>query len=114
MSEHEDAQPEVEEHVVPQNRVRIHMSDGSNYEVRILNRDRVLWDKTAPRKKWGAAQDVPFLASTFLAWAAARREGLTALNFDAFCDQADDVEDVKEDDDDIARPTRKAPGPGSA
>lgn len=115
-----DEQPATEaedrpDHVVPQHRVRVHMGDGTPaLEVRILNRDRVLWDKTAPRKKWGAAQDVPFLASTFLAWAACRRENLTGLTFDQFCEVAEDVEDVATDDSDLAGPTRRAAGPASA
>jgi hypothetical protein len=91
--------------VLPGHRMRVCMNNGDEYTVRITNRDRVAWDKTAPRHKWGNASEVPFLASTFLAWSAAYREGLTDLKFEAFTDACDDLADVTETDDD-ARPTR--------
>lgn len=97
--------PAEEERALPGHRMRVSMSDGAEYTVRVTNRDRVAWDKTAPRHKWGSASEVPFLASTFLAWSAAYREGLTDLKFEAFSDACDDLEDITELDDD-ARPTR--------
>lgn len=99
---------------LPGRRMRVqHGAD--EFTVRILNKDRVAWDKTAPKKKWGAAQDVPFLASTFLAFCAMKREGLYTDSFDAFCDWAEDVEDITDEEDNLgADPTKKGPGPGSA
>lgn len=97
--------PDPDERTLPGHRMRVSMSDGAEYTVRITNRDRVAWDKTAPRHKWGNASEVPFLASTFLAWSAAYREGLTDLKFEQFSDACDDLADVTETDDD-ARPTR--------
>jgi hypothetical protein len=85
--------------------MRVSMNDGAEYTVRITNRDRVAWDKTAPRHKWGSASDVPFLASTFLAWSASYREGLTDLKFEQFSEACDDLVDVTDKDED-ARPTR--------
>ena len=99
-------QPDVEEErTLPGHRMRVAMNDGAEYVVRITNRDRVAWDKTAPRHKWGSATEVPFLASTFLAWSAAYREGLTDLKFEAFSDACDDLADITTEDD-TTRPTR--------
>lgn len=102
---HSQPTAEPEERALPGHRMRVSMSSGEEFTVRVTNRDRVAWDKTAPRHKWGNAAEVPFLASTFLAWSAAYREGLTDLKFEAFTDACDDLEDVTEVDDD-ARPTR--------
>lgn len=80
------------------------------FEVRIDNRDYLAWDKTAPRRKWIGKRDeaLPmFLMATFLAWSAASRRGLTALNFDQFQAAAVDVEEfTPEDEDGEVRPTR--------
>lgn len=99
---------------LPGRAMRVMHGDEEVYEVRILNKDRVAWDKTAPKKKWGAATEVPFLASTFLAFCAMKREGLYFDSFDAFCDWADDVEDITDEEEaQGADPTRKAPPAGS-
>jgi hypothetical protein len=97
---------EPEERTLPGHRMRVSMADGATFDVRITNRDRVAWDKTAPRHKWGAATEVPFLASTFLAWSAAYREGLTELKFERFQEECDDLSDLSADGEDDARPTR--------
>lgn len=107
----------LEPRALPGRRVRIVLDDGTEYgaehTVRVTNRELVLWDKTAPRRQWGAAQDVPFLANTFTAWAAARRAGVIGdLKFEAFQDICLDVEDLQEDATDAARPTRRAPAAG--
>jgi hypothetical protein len=102
----EPAEPPTQERTLPGHRMHVTMADGSEFTVRITNRDRVAWDKTAPRHKWGSASDVPFLASTFLAWSAAYREGHTTLTFERFQEQCDDLADLKPDEDDAARPTR--------
>jgi len=94
---------------------KVTMTDGTEFTVRITNRDYVAWDRTAPRKKWGKAEDVPFLAATFMAWTAARREGKTSLPFDQagavnWVDSVDDIDSRQDDQDgdDVARPTRQA------
>lgn len=106
---------EVEERVLPGASTRVTMEDGTEFTVRITNRDYVAWDRTAPKKKWGKAEDVPFLAATFMAWTAARREGKTSLPFDqaGVINWTDSVADIdsrrdEEDSEDAARPTRKA------
>jgi hypothetical protein len=100
-------EPEPEERRLPGHRMRVLMAGGAEFEVRITNRDRVAWDKTAPRHKWGTVAEVPFLASTFLAWSASYREGLTDLKFEAFEKECDHLEDLRADEaGDDARPTR--------
>jgi hypothetical protein len=47
--------PDEEDRTLPGHRMRVSMADGTTYTVRITNRDRVAWDKTAPRHKWGNA-----------------------------------------------------------
>jgi hypothetical protein len=104
----------TEERALPGRRAIVHLADGTSFQVRITNREYVRWDQTAPRKKWGNAADVPFLASTFLAWAAARRDDLTELTFEQFQDTCEEVENLEEDDSDVARPTRTAPEAASS
>lgn len=101
---------DIEERTLPGHRSQVILADGTTFVVRITNREYLAWDKTAPRKKWGTAQAVPFLAATFMAWAAARREDLTSLNFDQFSDVCEEVSDLPEEPEDIARPTQKGPG----
>lgn len=93
-------------------RSQVTLADGTTFVVRVTNRDRVAWDMTAPRHKWGRAQDVPFLAQTFVTFAAAKREGAFTGTFDAFRDSCEEIEDLPVDDEaDVIRPTTKAPGP---
>ena len=104
---------EAEEVTLPGQRTRVILATGEDFTVQITNREYIAWDRTAPRKKWGSAKDVPFLASTFMAWTAAVREGMTNLPFDvpnakgpAFIDVAVTVEAVEPEEDDTVRPTR--------
>lgn len=66
---------------------------GREFTVRITNRERVLWERTARKHDWGLAEDSPHEALTFMAWSAARRAGDPAgqLTFDQFVDQVVDV-----------------------
>lgn len=91
---------------LPGRRARVTLDGTDPYEVRIDNRDYLRWDKTAPRQKWGSGRDVPFLMATFLAWSASTRAGLTTLKWADFEDAALEVEELTEDDSDLARPTR--------
>jgi hypothetical protein len=77
--------------------------------VKLQQRDYIAWDKTAARHKWGSAQDSPFIFQTFVAFAAAKRDGLlppAVTSFDAFCDAIADVSPAATDEDDVTRPTR--------
>jgi hypothetical protein len=100
------APDEIEERALPGQRIRVTLEGQDPYVVRITNRERVRWDMTAPRQGWGKAEDVPFLAQTFMAWSASRRENLTALKFEQFRDVVDDLEGLKAEVSDTARPTR--------
>src|SRR5690349_20309390 len=59
---------QAEEVVLPGQHFRVYMDDGSRPIARVTNRERVLWDKTAPKHKWGQAQDVSSLSTTFCIW----------------------------------------------
>lgn len=115
-----DQLEDVEERALQQARTQITMADGSVFTVTITNREMVAWDMTAPRKKWGTAKEVPWLAGSFMAWAAARREQLPPglLRFDgapgSFLDECLEVKDLEVEVDDVARPTRTGAGPGSS
>lgn len=108
----EEAQPE--ERTLPGKRCRVVLADGTELFVRITNREYIGWDKTAPRKKWGSMGDVPFLAATFMAWLAAKREDLTVLSWEQWQTVVEECETLAEEPEDLARPTRRAAGPGSS
>lgn len=93
---------------LPGRRYTVTMEDGLTFVTRTTNREFVGWDKTAPRHKWGAASDVPFLALSFTVWAAARREQLldAAVNFDKFLATCEHIEPVKADRSDVAVPSQ--------
>lgn len=93
---------------LPGRRAEVTMGDGSKFTVRITNHCYIAWDKTAPRKKWGAMADVPYLAATFMAWTAAKRQGLTELGWDAWQEAVADILMLDEDPEDLAFPTRSA------
>lgn len=78
---------------------------GRAFTVRITNRERVLWERTARKHGWGEAADSPYEALTFMAWSGARRIGDPAgqLTFDGFVDQVIDVEGRRVE---RVRPTR--------
>lgn len=80
-------------------------ADGRLFTVRITNRERVLWDRTARKHQWGEASDSPHEALTFMAWSASRRTGDPAgsYTFQQFVDQ---VVEVKGRQVKRVRPTR--------
>lgn len=45
-------------------------------EVQTLNPDLIAWDMTRAKHRWPEVKDAPFLWLTFIAWHAARREGM--------------------------------------
>jgi hypothetical protein len=88
-------------------RVRCHLADGSSFAVTITNGDRLQWDLTAPRRKWGKASEVPVLAQTFVSWCAAKREKHTEMSWEAFQEALLGLEDVEEEPV-VIRPTKTA------
>lgn len=103
-----------EEAGLPGRRCRVQLEGGDVFVVRITNREYIAWDKTAPRKKWGAMGEVPFLAATFMAWIAAKREGKTGLTWEQWQEAVVDCENLPEEPEDLARPTQRAPEPGTS
>lgn len=93
------------ERTLPGHLVHVSLEDGTEFEVRVDNRDFIRWDKTSGRHKWDASKQ-PFIFQTFLAWSAAQRLQLTALDFDAFLSVCLGAEDVKAGPEDEVRPTR--------
>lgn len=71
-------------------------------DVTIINPDRIKWDMTRPKQKWPSFEDAPFLGTTFLAWAAMRREGLYTNTFENFQNDAIEVESWDDSDNDAA------------
>lgn len=84
----------------------VEMADGTEFTVRITNPDRLRWDLTAPRRGWPKGTDAPFLWLTFVTWAAAKRERLTELDWDAFQAQAVEVTQLDAEEGDVIRPTQ--------
>lgn len=69
-------------------------------DVAIINPDRIRWDMTRSKQKWPSFSDAPFLGTTFLAWAAMKREGLYSDTFESFRDRdALDIESWDDADD---------------
>lgn len=67
------------------------------YTVRIGNRDRIAWEKTAARHREWPTQDIaPHFSMTFVCWAAARREQRTDLSFEQWQTALEDWEIVTE------------------
>lgn len=83
-------------------RIHVELEDGTSFDVTTSNKDYLRWDKTpAPLKgvaKDTTFQDVPFVFASFLAWAAAQRQGLTELTWRDFQEQAEVVEQIKQED----------------
>lgn len=112
LTEERDLTEEDQEEVkLAGRRCRVLLSDGTRLELRITNREYIGWDKTAPRKKWGAMADVPFLAATFMAWLAAKRQDETTLTWEQWQTQVVECENLAEEPEDLARPTQKAAQP---
>lgn len=101
------------ERTLPGTYIDVTLTGGRTFTVRISNQDYIAWDKTAPKHKWGAYDTVPFRFATFLAFNAARREGLYTGTHAQFEDEVDGVERREVDGDDAARPTPTAQQPDS-
>jgi hypothetical protein len=88
---------------------------GAEFTVQATNRDLVMYEREAARRKWPTPQVAPFTWLTFLAWSAARREGLIAgdVTLPAFELVTLDVHNLSEDDeDDEVTPTPPGHEPG--
>lgn len=106
-----DPAPDTPTRRLPGQRYAVVMDDGTEFEVLVQNRDRVSWDRTAARHKWPAYGDAPFLATTFVAWCAAKRAGHVDCRFEEFEATAAEITPLAEDEADEARPTRPAHEP---
>jgi hypothetical protein len=74
------------------------------YTVRVANRETIAYEKTLARhKEWPSLEGGQHFAMTFMVWVAAKRDGRTALSFEAWQDALIDWEIVTEQP---ADPTR--------
>jgi hypothetical protein len=74
------------------------------YELRITNRERLHYEKTAAKhKEWPSAETGRFFHMTFVLWSAAKRAEKTALTFEQWQDA---LEDWNVLDEEAADPTR--------
>lgn len=92
--------------------VTVTLTNAEPVTVPVLNPDRVRWDMTAAKHSWPEFAKAPFLGTTFLAWAAMRREGLYTDSFENFRDRdALEIESSSDNADDpdavgdLGRPT---------
>jgi hypothetical protein len=99
---------EPAERTLPGSLVRVQLADGSDFTVRVSNRELVAWDMTRAKRSWPLAHEARFLCLTFTAWKAATREGATTLGWDAWQDSVEDIEDAGETE---ARPTSEGHEP---
>jgi hypothetical protein len=94
-----------------QQRYAVEMDSGEEFVVRVTNPDRLRWDEQSKRQGWGPATESPFLAQTFVTWAAAKREGKTDLAWEQFKAHALDISTIEVDETDEVGPTPTVPGP---
>jgi len=94
--------------------MRVIMTDGTRHDMQALNVDLVAWDRERGKHRdWPAAQDAPFLWSTYLAWHVLARTGKFTGSLPAFELDAQQVEMLDDDEDaDAVDPTRTGPEPG--
>lgn len=65
------------------------MTDGTRHEgLRAVVADQVLYSTVARKHGWGSPQEDQLMFQNFLAYAVAKRTGLFAGSWDAFCEQA--------------------------
>lgn len=105
------------ERTLPGQRTRVTFVDGHEIVVRVLNPDYLRWDLSRGKRGWPAGSEAPFLFATFLAWSAAKREGVIAdMTYESFTEQCVDVTPIRQDEEkdpgDVIRPTLPAPEAG--
>lgn len=90
------------------------LNDGTVLDVRSGAGDLMRYELHSHRQNWPTGERGAFLQTSFIAWSAAKRQGLTSLKWDQFFDQLDDLDPQTEDDDAAAGldPTSPAPLPG--
>lgn len=89
----------------------VELSDGTTWDVRILNRDFVSYDLIRAKRNWPQGEEAPFLLNNFLAFCASKRAGHYSGTFESFVDAADLVKLSRAD---AARPTQPGAGPASS
>ena len=89
--------------------------DDEPIEIQTANPDLIRWDETRVKHKWPKYDEVPFIWLTFIAWAAARRQGLVGpeVTWEEWKTTTLEVVAIDPDDDDeTGSPTPPGPGPG--
>lgn len=66
--------------------VTVTLKDAEPVDIPITNPDRVRWDITRTKHGWPNFVEAPFLGTTFLAWAAMKRENKYTGPFEQFRD----------------------------
>src|SRR3954465_12704213 len=78
---------------------RVEMLDGRVLEAKTSTADSVLYEAPGRRQKppWGGVSESPSQWEAFVSWAALRRTGQYADNFDAFLREVDLVDASQEE-----------------
>jgi hypothetical protein len=92
-----DPEPEAPARRQPGQLIEVFVAGADPYPftVRILNRDRIAYEKAAARHTEWPEKGRSFVMA-FLTWSAARREQLTALSFEAWQTALEDWDGVQE------------------
>lgn len=87
----EPLEDEVPERRQPGHVATLYVEGEEPYEVRITNRERIAYEKTAARhKEWPTMETGRHFAMTFVCWAAAKRAGRTVLTFEQWQEVLED------------------------
>lgn len=60
------------------------LDTGEKLTVETSNVDRIAWDRTSRKHKWGPFSESPFIGMTFLAWAGLTRTKQIACTWEEF------------------------------
>lgn len=75
------------------------MDDGATYEIQVVNKDMLAFDRIRARRGWPTADAAPFVWLTFLAWSALTRENaIPTMTLDEFENAALEVRPITNDD----------------
>ncbi|WP_024794199.1 hypothetical protein [Tomitella biformata] len=75
------------------------MDTGEKLTVETRNPDRIAWDRTSRKHKWGPFSESPFIGMTFLAWAGLTRTKQVDCTWEEFSEtRCVDIESDDEDD----------------
>lgn len=78
-------------------RTLIEFQDGTTITVREIFADQVRWDTDRAKRGWPGLTESPILATGYMAWAAAVREGKFTGSWDQFCAQVVDTTKITVD-----------------